>query len=234
MRSSRLITLAGESADFPDLRHARADGLIAVGGDLSPEMLLRAYRKGIFPWSAKPVTWWSPDPRSIIPLESFHVPSRLARRLRRGDFHFTFNRAFLDVMRGCAAPAPGREDTWITKPFLKAYEKLHHLGHAHSIEAWVDHQLVGGVYGVAIGGFFAGESMFHRATDAGNAALVTLLASLRQAGFLLFDTQIATPHTARFGARPIPRDHYLEHLRHALVITPHFPTTPSPLPTTAH
>ncbi|MFQ3670069.1 MAG: leucyl/phenylalanyl-tRNA--protein transferase [Verrucomicrobiia bacterium] len=223
------MTLHGESADFPDPRLARDDGLVAVGGDLSPELVLRAYRKGIFPWSAKPVTWWSPQPRGIIPLDAFHIPSRLKRRLRRGEFRFTFNTAFSEVVRGCASPAPGRLDTWITKPFLRTYTQLHHLGVAHSIETWHQNQLVGGLYGVALGGFFAGESMFHRYPNASSAALVTLLTALRDHGFVLFDTQVVTPHTARFGAIDVPRESYLSRLDHALALPVSFPTAPPPL-----
>ncbi len=223
MRSCRLITIFGEATDFPDPRAARDDGLVAVGGDLSTDLVLRAYRKGIFPWSAKPVTWWSPDPRGIIPLDSFHIPSRLARRLRRGEFRITLNTAFPTVMRGCATPAPGREETWICSAFLRTYEKLHRLGVAHSAEAWQNDRLVGGVYGVALGGLFAGESMFHTVPNAGSAALVTLLIALRDAGFTLFDTQMVTNHTARFGAVEIPRDTYLTRLEHALRVPAIFP-----------
>lgn len=223
MRPNRLITTFGEATDFPDPRTARDDGLVAVGGHLSTDLLLRAYRKGIFPWSAQPVTWWSPNPRGIIPLDTFHVPRRLARRLRRGEFRLTFNQAFLEVMRGCAAPAPGREETWITEPFFRAYEKLHQLAIAHSVEAWKDDRLVGGVYGVALGGFFAGESMFHTKANASSAALVTLLTALWEAGFVLFDTQMVTPHTAQFGAVEIPRSDYLDRLEEALRLPVTFP-----------
>jgi leucyl/phenylalanyl-tRNA--protein transferase len=218
MRTSRLITLAGEETDFPDPSQARADGLVAVGGELSVDWVLRAYRKGIFPWSANPVTWWSPDPRGVIPLESFHVPRRLERVRRQGKFTVTFDRAFPEVMQGCAAPARGREDTWISRPFLRTYGKLFRLGIAHSVEVWEGPRLVGGLYGVAIGGFFAGESMFHYASNASSVALVHTLEHLRNRGFSLFDTQMVTPHTERFGAVEIPRKDYLEKLRGALAL----------------
>jgi leucyl/phenylalanyl-tRNA--protein transferase len=205
------------AADFfldPEL--ADAAGLVALGGPLDPERLLEAYRRGIFPWYDEdmPVCWWSPDPRAIFELEGLHVPRRLRRTLRSGRFTLTVNRAFGAVMRGCA-DRPG-EGTWITADMIRAYEALHRLGHAHSMEAWSDGVLAGGVYGVAIGGFFAGESMFARQRDASKVALVHLLERLRQRGFRLFDTQFVTDHTARLGAIEIPRAQYLARLREAV------------------
>ncbi len=189
-------------------------GLVAVGGDLRPATLLRAYRAGVFPWynENEPILWWSPDPRAIFELDHFSLSRRLARTIRAGKFRMTINTAFADVMHGCA----DRERTWITSDMFQAYTRLHQLGYAHSIEAWHGNKLVGGVYGVAVGGFFAGESMFHRERDASKVALAYLLEYLQLRGFVLFDTQVATEHTARMGAVEISRDEYLARLKRAL------------------
>ncbi len=191
-------------------------GLVAVGGDLSPRRLLTAYRRGIFPWYSPgdPILWWSPDPRAIFELEGLHVPRRLRRTLRQGRFTVTVNRDFAAVIRGCAERPEG---TWIVPEMIAAYEEFHRLGHAHSIEVWQGDTLAGGLYGVAIGGFFAGESMFTRIRDASKVALVHLVERLRQRGYQLFDTQCLTEHTARFGAIEIPRKDYLRRLRLALL-----------------
>ncbi len=201
---------------FPDVSRADPDGLVAVGGDLSVGRLLAGYRSGIFPWTDRPLTWWSPDPRAVFEMEQFHVPRRLSQKLRQGKFSFTVNQAFAEVIRGCARPAMGREHTWISPRFIKAYCELHRQGYAHSVEVWQDGELVGGLYGVAIGGFFAGESMFHLVSDASKAALVFTVDRLIERGFLLFDTQVATPTTRQMGAIDISRDEYLERLPDAL------------------
>jgi leucyl/phenylalanyl-tRNA--protein transferase len=205
---------------FPDPEEALAGepfaGLVAVGGDLSMPRLLLAYRNGIFPWTGDPVTWWSPEPRAIFELNRFHIPRSLAKVIRRGVFRVTFDSAFRAVMAGCAAPAPGRRTTWISPQFLKAYARLHEAGYGHSIECWQGDDLVGGVYGVAIGGFFAGESMFHKADSASKVALYHLAEHLRARGFVLFDIQVVTPVTELLGAVTIPRKHYLRRLAQAL------------------
>lgn len=207
---------------FPDpntaLRGGDFDGLVAIGGDLSVERLLLAYRSGIFPWTDDPITWWSPDPRAVFELGRFHVPRSLARVLRRGGFTITFDRAFRAVMEGCAAPGPGRRSTWITARFIAAYTRLHERGYAHSVECWQGDRLVGGVYGVAVGGLFAGESMFHRVNDASKVALYHLHAHLQARGYALFDTQLATPVTRFLGAVDIPRAEYLRRLRAAVAM----------------
>src|SRR5664279_1808096 len=174
---------------FPSAERADAEGLVAVGGDLSVPRLLLAYSSGIFPWTVDPITWWSPEPRAIFELDGFHVSHSLAKVIRHGVFRVTLDRAFRRVMRGCAAPARGRRSTWISPEFIEAYTQLHELGHAHSLECWQGSRLVGGIYGVTIGGFFAGESMFHRVTDASKVALFHLIEHLRQQGFELFDIQ---------------------------------------------
>jgi leucyl/phenylalanyl-tRNA--protein transferase len=191
-------------------------GLVGVGGDLSPERLLDAYRRGVFPWydETMPICWWSPDPRAIFELETFRPSRRLLRTYRGRKFQLTLNRDFAGVIRGCADRPD--EGTWITPAMIDAYQALHELGHAHSVETWQDGELVGGVYGVAIGAFFAGESMFHRRSDAANVALLHLMNRLRERGFILFDTQFLTEHTARLGAIEIPRQDYLERLSRAL------------------
>ncbi len=201
---------------FPDPRRANTEGLVAIGGDLSVPRLLLAYRTGVFPWTVAPITWWSPDPRAIFELHGFHVSRSLARVLRQGRFQVTRDRAFLDVMQGCAAPAPGRRSTWITPDFLAAYHELHRAGWAHSLECWQDGQLAGGVYGVAIGGFFAGESMFHRVSDASKVALYHLVAHLRSRRFELFDIQMLTPITVQLGGVNIRRTEYLKRLAKAI------------------
>jgi leucyl/phenylalanyl-tRNA--protein transferase len=189
-------------------------GLVAVGGDLRPATLLRAYRTGIFPWfnEGDPILWWSPDPRAIFAFERFYLPRRLLRTIRAGKFRLTIDKAFADVMRGCAE----REHTWITADMINAYIRLHRLGHAHSIEVWQGEELAGGIYGIALGGFFAGESMFHRVRDASKVALTYLTEYLQARGFVLFDTQVITEITARFGAVEIPRAEYLDRLKRAL------------------
>ena len=210
----RGVPALGPGDPLPDPRTAR-NGLVATGGSLTVPRLLEAYRKGIFPWSANPVTWWSPDPRAILDLDAIHIPRRLRSAVARPPYRVSFDTAFAEVMRACAQ----REDhpSWITPEFLEAYTALHQAGHAHSIELWREDQLIAGVYGVALGGLFAGESMFHRARDASKIALVILQQRLRQWGFTLFDTQMVTPVTALLGAREIPRDQYLARLEQALI-----------------
>jgi leucyl/phenylalanyl-tRNA--protein transferase len=208
-----MLTLPFLLADFAD-----PSGLVAVGGDLHPERLLQAYRCGIFPWydENEPICWWSPDPRAIFELDGLHIARRLRRTLRSGRFAHTVDRDFAGVIRGCAE---GRTDgTWITPEMIRAYEDLHARGYAHSVEVWQDGELAGGVYGVAMGGFFAGESMFTRRRDASKVALVHLTERLRQRRFQLFDIQFRTEHTARLGAIEIPRSEYLARLRSALSV----------------
>jgi leucyl/phenylalanyl-tRNA--protein transferase len=202
--------------EFPEASQADPDGLLAVGGDLSVARLLRAYASGIFPWSDSPITWWSPDPRAIFEIETFTPPRRLSQKMRSGHFSVTFDQVFSQVIQNCAAPAPGREETWISPHFIEAYQAMHRAGHAHSTEVWWEGRLVGGLYGVALGSFFAGESMFHHVSDASKIALTATIQHLRQQGFLLFDTQVATPATTALGAIEIPRQEYLERLKKAL------------------
>ncbi len=188
---------------------------------IDPELLLRAYALGWFPMGTgrrHRIEWFSPDPRGILPLESFHIPARLARVVRQGRFTITTDTAFEQVMRACAA----RDETWITEDIVDSYVSLHRLGFAHAVEAWQDGTLVGGLYGVALGGAFFGESMFHTVTDASRVALVALVERLRARGFVLLDTQWVTPHLAQFGGIEIPRADYLARLSVALTVTGRF------------
>lgn len=207
---------------FPNLQTANREGLLALGGDLSVPRLLLAYRSGIFPWTDEPLTWWSPDPRAIFDIDRFRPPKRLMPKLRNHPYELTVNRAFPAVIRACAEPSDGRESTWISARFIEAYIELHHQGHAHSVEVWDNGQLIGGVYGVSIAGFFAGESMFHRVTDASKIALCHLIEHLRRRRFELFDTQVLSPLTARLGAIEIRRRDYLQRLASALRNPTHF------------
>lgn len=181
---------------------------------LTPELIVAAYCRGIFPMADEDgeIGWYSPDPRAVFPLDAFHVPKSLAKTIRRGVFEVRFDTAFEAVMRGCAE----RDVTWISEDIVRSYVELHRLGLAHSVEAWRDGKLVGGLYGVALGGAFMGESMFSRETDASKVCLVALVERLRERGFVLLDSQLATEHLARFGQLEIPRREYLRQLRAAL------------------
>jgi len=190
-------------------------GIVGAGGNLAPATMLRAYSEGVFAWfnEGDPILWWSPDPRAIFEIDQLNISRRLARTYRSGKFHITINQAFSDVVAGCANRDEG---TWITESMIEAYQRLHRLGHAHSLETWLHGQLVGGIYGVSIGGLFAGESMFHRATDASKVALVALMEHLVIRGYELFDTQMVTTHTSSMGAIEIPRANYLARLTRAI------------------
>ena len=214
--------LRPDSLSFPDLRAANREGLLALGGDLSVPRLLLAYRSGIFPWTDEPLTWWSPDPRAIFEIETFRPPRRLESKLRHHPFEITVDRDFHAVIHACAEPSPGRESTWISPRFIEAYTELHRQGYAHSVEVWRRGQLAGGIYGVAIQGFFAGESMFHRTSDASKIALCFLMDYLRAREFQLFDTQVLSPLTARLGAVEIRRRDYLSRLAASLRRPVHF------------
>jgi leucyl/phenylalanyl-tRNA--protein transferase len=204
---------------FPPPEHAESNGLLAVGGDLSPERLLEAYRVGIFPWYSddQPILWWSPDPRLVLDLEQFRPSRRLLRTLRQEKFAITCDDAFADVIAACARVSrPGQNGTWITPEMEEAYINLHGIGYAHSVETWLDGKLAGGIYGVSLGKAFFGESMFHFASDASKVALAALVANLKQWGFHFLDAQMRTEHMVRFGAQEISRRIFLKRLRAAL------------------
>lgn len=208
---------------FPSPSLAEPDGLVAVGGDLSPERLIAAYRSGIFPWPHEglPLLWFSPHPRMILRPDQLHVPQRLARVLRQGRFEVRLDTAFDAVIAACATtPRRHEAGTWITSAMQAAYSRLHVLGHAHSAEAWQEGELVGGLYGVAVGGAFIGESMFARVPDASKVAFVALVRQLERWGFVLVDAQVRTEHLARFGAREVARRQYLALLEAARRLPP--------------
>lgn len=217
-----MVRLSANPSDlrFPPVEASTPEGLLAVGGDLRPERLLEAYRHGIFPWyeEDQPILWWSPDPRAVLFPDKLHVPRSLDKTIRRGHFTLTLDTCFRAVMMECAGPRTQYPEggTWITSAMIEAYTRLHEQGHAHSIETWQEGKLVGGLYGVAIGGAFFGESMFSRATDASKIALVSLVRQLRAWGFQIFDCQQASPHVIALGAEEISRREFLEHLNAAL------------------
>lgn len=199
---------------FPNPNLADDDGLVAIGGDLSPERLLLAYASGIFPWydEGMPPLWWSPNPRAVIEVESLHVSRSLRRVLRQRRFRATHNHAFAAVMRACA---DREEGTWILPEMVDAYAELHRLGHAHSVEVWSGDVLAGGIYGVHVGGLFAAESMFHRDTDASKVALVACVRAVFARGVELFDVQLPTAHLTSMGATEVERRVYLERVARA-------------------
>jgi leucyl/phenylalanyl-tRNA---protein transferase len=210
---------------FPPVDRASPEGLLAVGGDLRPERLLEAYRHGIFPWynEGEPILWWSPNPRAVLFPEKLHISRSLTRRLRSNVFTVTLDTNFRAVMTQCAGPRPQYPEggTWITDDMLNAYTRLHELGYAHSVESWQNGLLVGGLYGVAIGGAFFAESMFTRVDDASKVAFVKLVTQLQAWNFHLIDCQQYSPHVARFGAEVIPRKDFIAHLAQAVTLPNH-------------
>ncbi len=214
------MSLFPPSRFFPPAEEAGPEGIVGFGGKLTPEWLLDAYGHGIFPWPTGdpglPIPWCSPDPRAVIELERFHVPRRLRRTCRNGPFGVTVDQDFAAVIRGCATAGDRQGQTWLTPAMVRAYVRLFELGHAHSIEVWHDGQLAGGTYGVALGGLFSAESMFHYQRDASKVALVRLVRHLHERSYCLLDIQQLTPHTVQFGAMQIPRGEYLRRLAEAL------------------
>lgn len=217
-----VLSTNGQDLRFPPVEQASPEGLLAVGGDLRPERLLEAYRHGIFPWYSddQPILWWSLDPRTVLFPEKLHVSRSLKRSLRPGIFSVTLDTKFREVMFGCAGPRPQYPDggTWITAEMLAAYTCLHELGYAHSVETWQEGELVGGLYGVALGGAFFAESMFTRVPDASKVALVSLMRQLQAWGFHLMDCQQSSPHVMALGAESIPRCDFLDHLTASLAL----------------
>lgn len=199
--------------DLPDADADQHDDLIGFGADLAPATLVDAYRRGIFPWPHEhtPLPWFSPDPRGVVSASSLHVARSLRRTLRRCGWTTTVDADFAGVVAGCAAR--GREGTWITTEMARAYQRLHELGWAHSVEVWEEQELVGGIYGVQLGAVFTGESMFHRRPDASKVALVDLMDRFIEAGGTLLDVQLVTPHLASLGAYEVPRAAFLADLR---------------------
>lgn len=219
-----MIPWLGSGDPFPDVERALAEpnGLLAAGGDLSTARLLEAYRTGIFPWFAgdQPILWWSPDPRMVLYPAELKVSRSLARTMRKTHFELRADTAFNAVIDACRQPRRGESGTWITRAMAEAYGALHRAGFAHSVETWLDGELVGGLYGVAIGRAFFGESMFTRVSDASKVAFVTLVEQLRHWGFGIIDCQMNTAHLASFGAREIPRTEFTRRLRELVHYAP--------------
>ena len=219
---------------FPPPQLAEPSGVVLFGGQLTPEWLLDAYAHGIFPWPifdhADLLVWWSPDPRAIFELDTFRAPRRLMQTARSGRFEVTLDRDFAGVIRGCATAQDRTNNTWITPAMIEAYERLHALGHAHSVEVWRGGRLAGGIYGVALGAVFAGESMFHVERDASKVALTRLIHHLLRRGYQLFDIQQLTPHTESLGAIEISRAEYLRRLARSQTVEITFGTEFAPLP----
>ncbi len=211
------IETDGPVDQFPDVALAlrEPDGLLAAGGDLSPARIIAAYRQGIFPWysEGQPILWWSPDPRSVLFPEHLKISRSLRKTLNKNRFRVTFDSAFPQIIEGCAAPRRGESGTWITAGIKQAYQQLHEAGVAHSVECWENGELAGGLYGVAIGQVFFGESMFSRRSDASKVAFVHLVEMLREWNFGLIDCQVATRHLASLGAVSIPRIQFVKILR---------------------
>ncbi len=215
-----LTWLQRDSLAFPALDKAlrEPNGLLAAGGDLSPERLVRAYRHGCFPWfqDGQPILWWSPDPRTVLLPEELHISRTLRKCLRQNRFQVTFDRQFSSVIQACAAPRSEINGTWITTPMQAAYIELHRQGIAHSVEVWLGDELVGGLYGLAIGRLFFGESMFSRADNASKVGFATLVGYLKSCGFVLIDCQMPTEHLHSLGARAITRQIFAEYLHNHL------------------
>ncbi|MBI3371276.1 MAG: leucyl/phenylalanyl-tRNA--protein transferase [Betaproteobacteria bacterium] len=211
-----MIPWLERNTPFPPVERAlaRPNGLLAAGADLRPARLLEAYRRGIFPWysDGEPILWWSPDPRMVLFTGELKISRSLAKSVRNKGYKVHFDTDFSAVMDACAEPRDGQEGTWITDDMRSAYLRLHRLGHAHSVETWHDGKLQGGLYGIAIGRMFFGESMFARATDASKVALVALVREIHDRGFPLIDCQMVTRHLASLGARAIPRAEFLRRI----------------------
>lgn len=214
-----------EHSSFPALEHAlkQPNGLLASGGDLSPERLLDAYRHGIFPWfsAGDPILWWSPDPRMVLFPDELKVSHSLRKTLHKARYEVRSDTCFEQVMRACAAPRAGQSGTWILEEMIQAYCTLHRMGYAHSVETWMDGELVGGLYGMAIGRMFYGESMFSTRSDASKIAFAHLAKQLERNGFGMIDCQMHTPHLASLGAREIPRDEFIAKLQELI----HYPAS---------
>ncbi|NNC66184.1 MAG: leucyl/phenylalanyl-tRNA--protein transferase [Gammaproteobacteria bacterium] len=213
MDKPRWLSATGSPEDFPPASAAlrEPNGLLAVGGNLEPDWLLAAYVRGIFPWyeAGQPILWWSPDPRAILLPDELHVSRRLKRTIRKTTVRMSADTSFAAVIEACAAPRVYTDDTWITPQMRDAYVTMHRLGWAHSFEAWDDDELIGGLYGLAIGDVFFGESMFSRRTDASKIAFVNAVAYLRDCGFRLIDCQVWSHHLRTLGARTMPREQFL-------------------------
>ncbi len=219
MRDRTVHLLESGEDIFPPVEQAKSSGLLAVGGDLSASRLIEAYTKGIFPWYGQgcPVMWWSPDPRCVLIPSELRISRSLQRAINKKRYSITQNKAFLDVISYCASTArPGQDGTWLQPEMIDAYYELHKIGYAHSVEAWLGDKLVGGLYGVALGGAFFGESMFHTEPNASKIAFVSLAKHLLSEGFTLVDCQQTTSHMLSLGAKEISRKEFIKLLKEAL------------------
>lgn len=215
MNTLSFLQTAADPFPAPELALTEPNGLLAVGGDLHPQRLLSAYYQGIFPWFSHddPILWWSPDPRAIFLPNEVKVSRSLRKFIKKMPWRYTINHAFADVVAGCAMPRPQQAGTWITGEIRLAYQQLHEMGRAHSIEVWQEDRLIGGLYGINVGQVFCGESMFHRATNASKAAFVLLSQHAQQAGYQLIDAQVMNPHLASLGAKTLPRQEFIGQLQ---------------------
>lgn len=217
-----LTLLNDDPEDFPDIASAldEPNGLLAFGGDLSPERLIAAYRRGIFPWFSDddPIMWWSPTPRCIIEPQQYQANRTLRKLWRNHNFAIRFNTAFDAVIDACSEPTSARPDTWITDDMLTSYKALHRQGIAHSVEVWQQQQLVGGLYGLRLNGVFCGESMFHRVSGASKIAFLALIEQMKQSGMILLDCQMENPHLMNLGAQLVSREIFAERLAQALLV----------------
>ncbi|RUO72930.1 leucyl/phenylalanyl-tRNA--protein transferase [Idiomarina ramblicola] len=208
-----IVQLDPASISFPPTATAlhEPNGLLAVGGDLSPGRLIHAYQQGIFPWFSDndPILWWSPNPRAVFLPDKIHISRSLAKTNRKSNWQITINRCFVDVVRACADQRSDNEGTWITEEMIEAYCKLHKLGHAHSVEVWFDNELAGGLYGISVGRAFCGESMFHYKTDASKIALLRFAQHFNEQGGQLIDCQVGNPHLFSLGAANLHRERFL-------------------------
>lgn len=208
-----IVWLPPESTEFPPVSQALKDpnGLLAAGGDLSPERLLSAYRQGIFPWfdDDQPILWWSPDPRCVLYPQELHISRSLTKAMRKLDYHLSFDQAFDEVVEACSEPRSYESGTWITDDMKEAYSELHQLGHAHSVELWVQGELVGGLYGIAMGKLFFGESMFSRISNGSKIAFASFVEQLKKWGYYLIDCQVDSDHLATLGAKQIQRSEFI-------------------------
>jgi leucyl/phenylalanyl-tRNA---protein transferase len=205
---------------FPAAEHANSDGLLAIGGDLSPARLLLAYERGIFPWYNKnePILWWSPDPRFILHLDKLHISKSMKKLLKKNVYQITFDTAFEDVVKNCSTiKRTHQKGTWITKEMITAYKNLHDMGAAHSAEAWCNGELCGGIYGVSLGGCFFGESMFSKKDNASKFAIIKLIEKLKKNKFAILDCQIYSDHLKSLGAEEVPRTEFLQTLKTELL-----------------
>jgi leucyl/phenylalanyl-tRNA--protein transferase len=219
-----MFPLLHHQTSFPPVSQAlrSPNGLLAAGGDLSAARLLEAYRHGIFPWfsEGEPILWWCPDPRMVLIPEEFNISNSLHKTLHKGHYEVRIDTAFEQVMRACAAPREGASGTWIHQEMIDAYCELHRMGYAHSVETWMNGELAGGLYGMALGRMFYGESMFSRKTDASKIALAHLAAQLKKWNFGMIDCQMNTPHLASLGAREIPRKEFIARLQDLINYAP--------------